>query len=103
MGDAPGMDVPDAEKGKVMLVAIKIGNDILMDSDVIASFGGTYQTGNTSHICISPESEEETKRLFAELSEGGKITMPLEKQFWGAWFGTFIDRFGVSWMINFDA
>jgi PhnB protein len=45
----------------------------------------------------------EAKRLFAALSAGGEMMMPLDKMFWGAHFGMFADKFGVPWMINCDA
>ncbi len=58
--------------------------------------------GTNSSISLSPESEEEAHKLFNELSAGGKVSMPLEKMFWGALFGMFTDKFGVQWMINYD-
>ena len=54
------------------------------------------------HISLEPESKEETQRLFDELSEGGNITMPLKDMFWGAYFGSFTDKFGINWMVNFN-
>ena len=56
--------------------------------------------GNNSYISLEPDSKEETKKLFNALSEGGKITMELQDMFWGAYFGTCIDKFGVQWMFN---
>ena len=48
------------------------------------------------------ESAEEVDRLFAELSEGGKASMPVADQFWGSRFGMLTDRFGVHWMMNYE-
>jgi PhnB protein len=43
--------------------------------------------------------EADAKRLFAALSEGGEVRMPLAKTFFSPLFGMVADRFGVSWMI----
>jgi PhnB protein len=45
---------------------------------------------------------EEADQLFGALSEGGQVTMPMNKTFWGSYFGMFSDRFGINWMINYD-
>ncbi len=44
----------------------------------------------------------EAERLFATLSEGGVVEMPLQLMFWGAWYGSFSDRFGINWMVNYQ-
>ena len=49
---------------------------------------------------VEPDSKEEGKKLFDALSAGGNITMPLQDMFWGAYFGSLTDRFGVQWMLN---
>jgi len=53
-------------------------------------------------ISINTQSEEEAKKIFNGLSAGGRVNMPLEKTFWGALFGMFTDKFGISWMVNYD-
>ncbi|MDA9774287.1 hypothetical protein N9B82_04955 [Saprospiraceae bacterium] len=53
------------------------------------------------YISISPESKEEATKLFDGLSSGGTISSPLQDTFWGAYFGTFTDKFGVHWMVNY--
>jgi DNA-binding transcriptional ArsR family regulator len=50
----------------------------------------------------APDSREETKRLFDALSEGGKVTMPMEDRFWGAYFGECTDKYGINWMLNYQ-
>ena len=54
------------------------------------------------HACKNPiiDTRKETERLFAALSEGGKISMPLAVAFWGDYFGSLTDKFGVNWMVN---
>ena len=52
------------------------------------------------HINIEPETKEETRRLFDALSAGGNVTMPLQDMFWGAYFGTCTNKYGINWMFN---
>lgn len=103
MGGAPGSEnLTDAEKNRVMHVALPItGGDVLMASDIMSSAGQKLVMGNNNYICISPESREEADRLFEGLSEGGEVEMPMEDQFWGDYFGSFKDKYGVCWMINY--
>lgn len=85
-----------------MHISLPIGNTVLMGSDAVEGFGGIPKLGDNFSISINTESEEEAKRIFSGLSEGGKVTMPLEKTFWGALFGMFTDKFGINWMVNYD-
>jgi PhnB protein len=56
--------------------------------------------GNTVTINLEPDTREETDKLFKALSSGGRVDMPLADQFWGAYFGILVDRFGIRWMFN---
>lgn len=100
-------DTPDADKlsagdkEKIMHVSLPIGGNMLMGTDVLESMP-QVTFGTNSSISLSPESEEEAHKLFNGLSAGGKVSMPLEKMFWGALFGMFTDKFGVQWMINYE-
>ncbi|MEP6947417.1 MAG: VOC family protein [Acidobacteriota bacterium] len=96
-----GMPIPDDEKLKVMHVALPIGGTVLMGSDVPTSMGPVTR-GSSQSLAIGAASEDEARRIFAELSAGGNITMKFDKAPWGALFGGFTDKFGFSWMINFD-
>ncbi|KAA6328450.1 hypothetical protein EZS27_022652, partial [termite gut metagenome] len=58
--------------------------------------------GNNFALSINTESEAEAKRIFNALSAGGKVSMPLEKTFWGALFGMFTDKFDVNWMVSYE-
>jgi PhnB protein len=102
--DTPEGDrVPPADKEKIMHVALPIGKgNVLMATDAIESMGHKLTAGNNFHISITPDSEEETTKLFNGLSAGGNVTVPLQKMFWGATFGMFTDKFGVQWMVNYD-
>ena len=101
--DAPSdQALPENEGKKIMHVALPIGKgSILMGSDRLAMHGPATKGDNFS-IAIGAESEEEAKKLFNGLSSGGKVTMPLDKTFWGAYFGMFTDQFGINWMVNYD-
>lgn len=104
-GDVPpGTPKPEGDDpDKIMHVALPIGNGtVIMGSDVPSSYG-KVAFGQNFHISISTDSEKEADKLFAALSEGGKIMMPMDKTFWGAYFGMLTDKFGVNWMVNYDA
>ncbi len=105
LGDMPGCDemkINEEEKNRVMHVSLSIGNDsVLMASDIVPSMGQTLTVGNNNYINISPDSREEADRLFNALSKDGEIEMPMQDQFWGDYFGSFKDKYGVCWMINF--
>ena len=98
----PGMGVPDDERNNVMHVSLRVGESILMGSDVPAAFGPPPNQGNNFSISYSAQTKEETDNLFAKLSEGGVATMPPQDMFWGAYFGSCVDRFGISWMVSCD-
>ncbi len=95
---------PVADSVKKMILHIElpiIGNHILMGTDAPAEMGFTVIQGNNMHISLEPDTRDEAIRIFNELSAGGKITMPLQDMFWGAYFGSFTDRFGINWMVNY--
>ena len=103
MGNAPGTEnLKKKEKNRVMHIALPIGKDLLMASDTMPSIGQTLTQGNGNYISIFPESREEADRIFNALSAGGEVEAPMEDQFWGDYFGSFKDKFGVYWMINFS-
>jgi PhnB protein len=103
MGNAPGTEnLSDEEKNRVMHIALRVGGDLLMASDIVPSFGQNLTVGNNNYVSIFPDSREDADRIFKALSEDGNIEMPLEDQFWGDYFGSFQDKFGVYWMINFS-
>lgn len=95
--------IGEAIKNMVLHVELPLlGGHILMGTDAPKEMGFTLAKGNNMHICIEPETREEAKRLFDELSEGGNITMPLADMFFGAYFGEFSDKYGINWMINYQ-
>jgi PhnB protein len=102
--DTPHGDNMSAEdKEKLMHIALPIGKgNVLMGTDTLASSGHTLNVGNNVSLSLSPESEAETEQLFNGISAGGTVIVPLEKAFWGAYFGMCIDKFGITWMVNYE-
>ncbi len=96
---APFDSSPEA-KNKVMHASLSKGPAVLMASDAMP--GMPLQRGNNFSVSINCESLEEIERLFAALSNNGKVTMPLGDAFWGARFGMLTDQFGINWMFNFE-
>ena len=94
------MPLPDDVLDQVMHVSYPIGSSMLMGSDVPEQFGPQPVQGSNFSISYQPESKEAADELFAKLSDGGQVTMPMEDQFWGAYFGSCIDKFGISWQLN---
>lgn len=93
--------VSDADKEKIMHISLPISKEtVLMGSDTSEAFGKTTVAGNNFSISINTETVDEATRIFNMLSAGGIIKMPLDKTFWGAYFGMFTDKFGIHWMVN---
>lgn len=91
----------DEDKNLVMHVELPIlGGHLIMATDAPESLGFTVDFGNNVHINLEPDTKAETKKLFEALSEGGKVTMDLQEMFWGAYYGSCTDRYGVQWMFN---
>jgi PhnB protein len=98
-----GQEVPESEGEKIMHVSLPISKETtLMGSDTSEAFGQAAKQGDNIAISINTDSEAEAEKLFNGLSEGGKVSMPLNKTFWGAYFGMFTDKFGIHWMVNYD-
>lgn len=94
------MQAPPAMAEKIMHSAFKIGETTLMATDGMGPEGAAFK-GVTLSLNVANDSE--AKRLFAALSEGGSVQMPLMKTFWTSSWGTLTDRFGVPWMVNVEA
>ena len=90
--------VPDDQKNRVMHARLAFGDNMLMFSDNMP--GKSVDFGNGISLSIGLTDEAEARSVFGELAESGKITMPMEKQFWGALFGMVTDKYGIHWMIN---
>ena len=105
MGEAPPTPgqppLSEADQNLVLHVALPIlAGHVLMGTDAPESMGFTVSHGNAVSINLEPDTRAETKKLFDALAQGGKGEMPLQDMFWGALFGSLVDRFGVRWMFN---
>jgi PhnB protein len=92
-----------AEEDKNLVMHIElpiIGGHVLMGTDAPESMGFNVNPGNNIYIMLEPDTKDETKGLFDALSTGGKITQELQVMFWGAYYGSCTDKFGVQWMFN---
>ncbi len=96
--------IAEADKNLVMNIQLPItGGHLLQGTDAPESMGFKVISGNTMYICIHPDTRKEADRLFKALSEGGKVEMALQEQFWSDYFGSFTDKYGIQWMINCEA
>ena len=97
--DAP-MPFDEDWKDKIMHARLKFGKSLVMISDGPKDFKTTFN-GNIQ-LSIEVEDENKMEEVFNKLAAGGKITMPLQKQFWGAKFGMLVDKFGTGWMLSHE-
>ena len=102
--DTPhGDKMSAADREKIMHVALPVGQGtMLMGTDTLESMGQSVTFGTNISLAVNPDSEADATQIFNGLSTGGKVTMPMEKAFWGAYFGMLTDRFGILWMVNYD-
>jgi PhnB protein len=92
---------PPVDGDKIMHVALPIGEgQAIMGSDRPPGLG-TTTFGDSVSISVFPDSSEEGRRIFDALSEGGQVTLPYERQFWGDDYGQLTDRFGINWMVDY--
>ena len=101
MGDAPDMPgMPEVDKNWIMHASLEGGAVKLMASD---SPKASDKAAKVELSLTGTDADDAVMRkMFDGLADGGTVKMPLEKQFWGATFGMFTDKFGVSWMVNYQ-
>jgi PhnB protein len=96
--------MPESVMNLVMHIELPItGGHVLMGTDAPEEMGFKINFGNNVHINLEPDSREEAKKLFDGLAVGGTVSMPLADMFWGAYFGSLTDKYGVNWMVNTSA
>jgi PhnB protein len=104
MGEAERLKLSADDATKIMHIALPIGKGtILMGTDALESMGQKVSFGNNQYLCINTATREEADRLFNELSADGKVEMAMADMPWGDYFGSFWDKFGLGWMISFNA
>lgn len=92
---AAGMP-PEATE-RVMHATFRAPGVSFMASDAMEPLG---KAGERIRMSVGAGEVSEGQRIFDALAQGGSVTMPYEKQFWGASFGMLYDRFGIPWMVN---
>jgi PhnB protein len=93
--------ISEDDKNLIMHIALPIlGGHLIMGTDAPESMGFKLNQGNNVYINLSPNTRGETDRLFQALADGGRVEMALAEQFWGDYYGSLCDRFGVQWMFN---
>lgn len=93
---------PEHEHDKILHIALPLSPaSMLMGSDIPDAFPKAVN-GTNFYISLDIDSEGEAGTIFRKLAEGGNVAMPIEKTFWGAYFGMVIDKFGVQWMVSYN-
>lgn len=97
-----GVELSEEELNRIMHVSLQVGKTTLMGSDTGGNWSPNLVVGNNFSLSIGAESKGEADNLFAKLSDGGKVNMPMAKTFWGDYFGMCTDKFDINWMISFN-
>ncbi len=98
-----GFELTPEQKALVLHVGLELPDgQMIMASDIIAGMGPQRVEGNNISISVHPDNKQDADRIFKALAQGGTITMPIENQFWGDYFGSLTDRFGINWMVNYS-
>ena len=97
-GESPiAKDVPPAWHDRVLHARLIVGDTVLMASDSPPEY---YEKPQGLYVSLQIDTPAEAERIFRELSQGGRVTMPIDKTFWAERFGMLVDRFGIPWMVN---
>lgn len=97
-----GFELTPEQKDLVLHVGLELSDgQMIMASDMIEGMGPALVEGNNISLSVHPDSKQDAARIFNSLAEGGTITMPIADQFWGDYFGSLTDRFGINWMVNY--
>lgn len=101
--DMPGGQFSEQEADKIMHISLPLGGGtMLMGSDITEQMHGQFTEGTNITLSLTPDSEEEARRIFEALAAGGRVNMPQEKTFWGSLFGMLTDKFGINWMVDYE-
>jgi PhnB protein len=96
-----GVKLSQEDENKIMHIGLKVGDQFLMATDALESMGFKVTMGNNAYIMITPDTKEDADRIFNALSAGGKVEMAMADQPWGDYYGSFWDKFGVGWMVDY--
>jgi PhnB protein len=90
-------EVPAEWRGKILHASLQVGDALILGADAPP---GRYEKPQGFSVTLSPKDPAEAERIFVGLSDGGRVTMPMQETFWAARFGMLVDQFGIPWMIN---
>lgn len=96
------LPVLENEAQKIMRITLPIGSTLLMANDVPAFMGPVNEHENRSKIAVRTESRAEAEKIFAGLSAGGTVEMPMSESPWGSIFAMFRDKYGIEWTVECD-
>ena len=101
VGEMPAMaaQMPPQMKDNILHSTLTSGDIVIMASDLNRE---KQIEGNTVHLCVNCNSENELNSFFSKLSAGGKITEPLADMPWGGMYGSLTDQYGKHWVFNFQ-
>ncbi|MVN92176.1 VOC family protein [Mucilaginibacter aquatilis] len=100
----PDYRVAEDEADKIMYIGLPLGkNNVLIANDVPGVLGSVSESENRSKIHVNAESRQEAENIFNGLSAGGDVEGPIDDSPWGTYAGMFRDKYGIEWIIEFDA
>lgn len=98
-----GFSLTPEQEAMVMHVGLELSDgQMIMASDTLPGLGPSHVAGTNYSISVHPDSRADADRIFGALGQGGAVTMPLADQFWGDYFGSLTDQFGINWMVNYS-
>ena len=101
--EEPGKTMSAKDAEKIMHMSLPISKEtMLMGSDTGGEWASNFKQGNNFSISVNAESRDEADKVFNGLSKGGQVTMPMDKTFWGDYFGMWTDKFGINWMVSYN-
>jgi PhnB protein len=96
-------ELPKELEDKIMHVSLPISKEtIIMGSDTGGPWASQFIQGSNFSISINTDDKAEADNLFIDLSEGGNAVMPMNETFWGDYYGSLTDKFGINWMISYN-
>lgn len=103
MPPCPEQPIPEALKDKIMHISLPISKEtVLSGADMMEELGCKPSPGDNISLSVCTHSEEEARAVFNGLSEGGSVTMPLDRTFWSPLFGMLTDKFGIQWLVSYE-
>ncbi len=88
--------VPPGWRDAVLHARLELGETVVLGADIPPE---RFQPMRSAYLTLILDSNEEAERVYALLSEGGQIFMPMEETFFAHRFAMLRDRFGTSWML----